>query len=128
MDERTGIAQNWGKVAIALAAVVGLQLALAAPLLAQTDSAVRAGSASSENETSEVAGRATNRAASGVAEAAETGGFWAIVFSGGWVGVAIVLTLLLLSLLAAYLILEQVFTLRRDEVMPAGLADDVRLL
>ncbi len=61
--------------------------------------------------------------------AAETGGgFWAIVFSGGWTGVLIVLTLLLMSMVAAYLIIEQIFTLRKNEVMPQGLADEVRQL
>lgn len=63
-----------------------------------------------------------------VAEAAAVGGFWSIVFSGGWVGVLIVLTLLVLSLVAAYLIIEQIFALRRGEVMPTGLADEVRQL
>ncbi|MCC7338622.1 MAG: MotA/TolQ/ExbB proton channel family protein [Pirellulaceae bacterium] len=63
-----------------------------------------------------------------VAEAVAVGGFWSIVFSGGWVGVLIVLTLLVLSLVAAYLIIEQMFVLRRGEVMPTGLADEVRQL
>lgn len=63
-----------------------------------------------------------------VAEAAAVGGFWSIVFSGGWVGALIVMTLLVLSLVAAYLIIEQIFTLRRGEVMPSGLADEVRQL
>ncbi|MCA9156774.1 MAG: MotA/TolQ/ExbB proton channel family protein [Planctomycetales bacterium] len=63
-----------------------------------------------------------------VAEAVAVGGFWSIVFSGGWVGVLIVLTLLVLSLVAAYLIIEQIFVLRRGEVMPTGLADEVRQL
>ena len=59
--------------------------------------------------------------------AAESG-FFDIVFSGGWVGTLIVLTLLVLSLIAVYLIIEQILLLRRGEVMPAGLADDVRQL
>ncbi len=63
-----------------------------------------------------------------VAEATAVGGFWSIVFSGGWVGALIVLTLLVLSLVAAYLIIEQIFALRRGEVMPKGLADEVRQL
>jgi len=63
-----------------------------------------------------------------VAEAVAVGGFWSIVFSGGWVGALIVLSLLVLSLLAAYLIIEQIFVLRRGEVMPTGLADEVRQL
>lgn len=60
--------------------------------------------------------------------AAEVGGFWSIVFSGGWVGASIVLVLLLLSLVAAYLIIEQIITLRKGEVMPEGLADETRQL
>ncbi|MCA9134437.1 MAG: MotA/TolQ/ExbB proton channel family protein [Planctomycetales bacterium] len=59
---------------------------------------------------------------------AEVGGFWTIVFSGGWVGVLIILTLLMLSLVAVYLIIEQLLTLRQREVMPSGLADEVRQL
>lgn len=59
---------------------------------------------------------------------AEVGGFWAIVFSGGWVGVLIVLTILMLSLMAAYLIIEQLMILRKAEIMPSGLADEVRQL
>jgi biopolymer transport protein ExbB len=58
--------------------------------------------------------------------AVESGGFWSIVFSGGWVGVIIILTLLMLSLISAYLIIEQLMTLRKGEVMPQGLADEVR--
>jgi biopolymer transport protein ExbB len=50
------------------------------------------------------------------------------VFSGGWVGILIVLTLLLLSLVAVYLIIEQALVLRKGEVMPSGLADEVRQL
>jgi len=59
---------------------------------------------------------------------AEVGGFWAIIFSGGWVGVLIVLTLLVLSVLTAYLIIEQLMTLRKAEIMPNGLAEEVRQL
>ncbi len=59
---------------------------------------------------------------------ASVGGFWSIVFSGGWVGVMIVLTLLVLSLIAAYLIIEQFILLRKKEIMPTGLAEEVRQL
>ncbi|MEZ6133832.1 MAG: MotA/TolQ/ExbB proton channel family protein [Pirellulaceae bacterium] len=55
-------------------------------------------------------------------------GFIDIVFSGGWVGVTIVLTLIVLSIIAVYLIVEQILVLRKGEVMPAGLADQVRQL
>lgn len=58
--------------------------------------------------------------------AAESGGFWSIVFSGGWVGGLIVLALVILSMVAVYLIIEQIMVLRKSEVMPLGLADEVR--
>ncbi len=59
---------------------------------------------------------------------AEVGGVWEIVFSGGWSGMLIVITLLLMSMVAAYLVIEQIITLRKNEVMPQGLADEVRQL
>ncbi len=60
--------------------------------------------------------------------AAEVRGFLEIVLSGGWVGVTIVLTLVILSIIAVYLIVEQILVLRKREVMPPGLADEVRQL
>lgn len=53
-------------------------------------------------------------------------GFFDIIFSGGWVGFMIVLLLFALSMTAAYLVFEHVMTLRRNEIMPAGLGDEVR--
>jgi len=55
-------------------------------------------------------------------------GFLQIVFSGGVVGFAIVLLLFALSLTAAYLVFEHLMTIRRGEVMPEGLSDQVREL
>lgn len=55
-----------------------------------------------------------------------SGGFFDIVFSGGWVGTTIVFALLVLSMIAVYLIIEQIMLLRRTEVMPKGLADSTR--
>jgi len=55
-------------------------------------------------------------------------GFLGIVFSGGWGGLLIVLFLFSLSLTAAYLVFEHVMTLRRGEIMPEGLGDEVRQL
>ena len=49
-----------------------------------------------------------------------------ILFSGGIVGVVILLVLLALSIAAAYLVFDQVMTLRRREVIPAGVSDAVR--
>lgn len=73
-------------------------------------------------------GQVAGEAVQGPSEVNDVGSFWDIVFSGGWVGVLIVLTLLMLSLLAAYLIIEQIMTLRKREIMPTGLADEVRQL
>jgi len=53
-------------------------------------------------------------------------GFFSIVFSGGWVGFLIVMLLLALSMTAAYLVFEHIMTLRRGEIMPEGLGDEVR--
>ena len=55
-------------------------------------------------------------------------GLFDIVFAGGPLGVAIMLVLFGLSLTAVYLIIEQVLTLRRKELMPEKLAEHVRAL
>lgn len=55
-------------------------------------------------------------------------GFLDIVLSGGWVGLLIVLLLLALSITAAYLVIEHLLTIRRSELMPAGLGEEVRRL
>jgi biopolymer transport protein ExbB len=55
-------------------------------------------------------------------------GFFDIVFSGGWVGVLIVLLLLALSITAVYLAIDHLLTIRRNEIMPEGLGDHVRQL
>ena len=61
-------------------------------------------------------------------EAVETApsGFLEIVFAGGISSLLILIVLLGLSLTAAYLVFEQLMTLRRSEIMPDGLDDDVR--
>ena len=64
---------------------------------------------------------------SGAAEAAPQG-FFEIVFSGGPVGVLIMLVLLALSLTAAYLVFEHVMTLREKQLMPPELAEGVSRL
>lgn len=53
-------------------------------------------------------------------------GFLSIVFSGGAVGVAIILCLVGLSLTAAYLAFDQLITLRKQQILPEGLGDLVR--
>ena len=55
-------------------------------------------------------------------------GFFEIVFSGGWSGILIMLVLIGLSLTAAYLVFEQILTLRHNELIPPGLADRVQQL
>ncbi|GIW98071.1 MAG: TolQ-type transporter [Pirellulaceae bacterium] len=56
------------------------------------------------------------------------GGFWDIILSGGWFGTTVLIVLVVLSMVAVYLIVEQMLVLRRNEVMPAGLAEEVRQL
>ena len=53
-------------------------------------------------------------------------GFLDIVFAGGWVGFGIMMSLLGLSLTSAYLVFEHIMTLRRGELIPPGLGDQVR--
>ncbi len=71
----------------------------------------------------DVADGAMDTAASGASQ-----GFFSIVFSGGLVGVAIIMLLLSLSLTAAYLVFEHLMTIRRNELMPDGLCEQVREL
>ncbi|MEL6106123.1 MAG: MotA/TolQ/ExbB proton channel family protein [Planctomycetota bacterium] len=59
-------------------------------------------------------------------EAAETAGLLDIVLSGGILGACILVVLLSLSFVAAYLVFDQVMTLRRREVLPDGLSETVR--
>ena len=55
----------------------------------------------------------------------ETRGFLDIVFAGGAVGIVIVSVLVALSITAAYLIIDHLFTVRRADVMrDAAQADD----
>lgn len=58
--------------------------------------------------------------------AQETDGFFDIVLSGGVVGLMILLVLFALSVAAAYLVFDQVMTLRRSEILPDGISDAVR--
>lgn len=49
-----------------------------------------------------------------------------IIFSGGIVGISIMLVLIGLSLTAAYLVFDHLLSLRRADLLPEGLADAVR--
>jgi biopolymer transport protein ExbB len=53
---------------------------------------------------------------------------FSIIFSGGVVGITIMLILFAVSFTAAYLVFEQMMVLRRKEIMPPGLSDHVRNL
>ena len=55
-------------------------------------------------------------------------GFFEILFSGGPIGIVIMLVLIGLSLTAAYLVFEQILSLRKKELIPPDLSDEVRKL
>jgi biopolymer transport protein ExbB len=55
-------------------------------------------------------------------------GFFEILFSGGIVGIVIMLALIGLSLTAAYLVFDNLLSLRKGDLLPEKLADDVRSL
>lgn len=59
-------------------------------------------------------------------EPADGSGLLDIVFSGGLPGVAILFVLTGLSIATAYLLFDQVMTLRRKELLPDGVAEAVR--
>ncbi len=65
-------------------------------------------------------------AATGEAGGEGPQGLLDIIFSGGVTGFAIIMVLLALSLTAAYLVFEQIMMLRHNELMPAGLAEQVQ--
>ena len=56
----------------------------------------------------------------------ETAGWLEIVFSGGWFGALMIVTLVASSIATAYLVFDQFITLRRGEVVPEGLSESVR--
>lgn len=53
-------------------------------------------------------------------------GFFEIVFSGGVIGDTIMWMLFALSVTAGYLMIEHLLTVRRQQLLPPGLADQVR--
>jgi biopolymer transport protein ExbB len=92
---------------IRIALVALIAAALASPLFAQT-----AGDASTGASTS--------------AGTVEGYTFWEIVFSGGPIGIAMMIALILCSMAAFALAIEQWWTIRRDNLIPPKLSDDVR--
>ena len=65
-------------------------------------------------------------AQAGTGDSETQSGFMSIVLSGGIVGIMILLVLAGLSIAAAYLLFDQVMTLRRREILPDGVGDAVR--
>ena len=64
--------------------------------------------------------------AQGDADSSAPAGIVDIIFSGGIVGAIIIVVLLALSLTAAYLIFDHLYTIRRKDLMPEGLGEQVR--
>ena len=62
----------------------------------------------------------------GEVEATTQPGFLEILLSGGVVGILMIVILLGLSVTAAYLIFDHLISIRRSDLMPEGLADQVR--
>ena len=58
--------------------------------------------------------------------AAQNDTFLSIIFSGGILGIGIMLTLIALSLLTVYLIVDQALTLRRKDILPTDFAEAIR--
>lgn len=54
--------------------------------------------------------------------------FLQIIFSGGITGIAIMFVLIAMSILTIYLIVDHLLTVRRKDLMPAGLDEQVRQL
>ncbi|MBB3207606.1 biopolymer transport protein ExbB [Rhodopirellula rubra] len=54
-----------------------------------------------------------------------TASMWEIVTSGGWPGLVILLVLVSLSIAAVYLVIDQFLSLRRADILPDGLANEV---
>lgn len=53
---------------------------------------------------------------------------WSVIFSGGLLGILIMSTLIALSVLAAYLVFDQVMGLRKKDLVPVDLVENVRTL
>jgi biopolymer transport protein ExbB len=55
-----------------------------------------------------------------------SGGFFSILFSGGPIGMIIVIVLLALSMTSAYMVFDHLISIRRRDLLPDGLADLAR--
>jgi biopolymer transport protein ExbB len=78
--------------------------------------------------TSVISGLAITSAQAATPSTSAPAGFFQILFSGGIVGIVIMLALIALSLLAVYFIIEHALTLRRKDLLPDGLGESVRQL
>ena len=58
----------------------------------------------------------------------KSAGFMEIVFSGGVTGALIMVTLIALSIITAYLVIDHFLTVRRKDLMPSGLDEEVKNL
>ena len=54
--------------------------------------------------------------------------FFEVVFSGGIMGISIMIVLILLSIVSVYMIVDQAMALRKKELVPADLVENVRQL
>ncbi|MCU0712230.1 MAG: MotA/TolQ/ExbB proton channel family protein [Pirellula sp.] len=69
-----------------------------------------------------VSGEATTAASPG------SDSIWSVIFSGGILGILIMSTLIALSVLAAYLVFDQAMGLRKKDLVPNDLVENVRTL
>lgn len=77
-------------------------------------------------EKAKAAATADPAAAAEAPKGPQAKGFFEILFSGGIVGIVIMLALIGLSLTAAYLVFDNILSLRKVDLLPEKLAADVR--
>jgi biopolymer transport protein ExbB len=114
---------NFCRSMIVLLAVLGICFLKTAPASAQDASPPRDTPMAANTSTAD----ATSDAAPAPAGPAPKG-FFEILFSGGIVGIVIMLGLIGLSLTAAYLVFDNILTLRKGDLLPGQLADEVHAL
>jgi biopolymer transport protein ExbB len=109
----------FGKWIFLLLLLTFTRLAIAPPVIAQTD-------ATSPVVAKEAA--STSPIAPEKPAGPQAKGFFEILFSGGLIGIAIMLALIALSLTAAYLVFDNLLSLRKEDLFPAALAEQVHTL
>ena len=103
---------------------LGIQTSASPVAVAQDNAAATAPAANSTTTVPEP----TSSTASEAKKGPQAKGFFEILFSGGIVGIVIMLALIGLSLTAAYLVFDNILSLRKGDLLPEKLADDVRSL